>query len=510
MAHGILPAGGGADRQPQGVAEIDWGKPLVQRLGLSGAVSGNGVYQTPAGIKHFTRSGTQTPDGRGFVGNGTNAYWSVAGDTRNYTNTVLVAVVTPYEAPASGYAGIVYHGHDNTDPIRPTFRICLNTAGSLVAVSSSSNGSFVSSTDSVNRVGKRTVVVAVRSGGSFYVYADSVLIGTGSSSGDSSDSGVSKIFSIGVNKQSYGDYYFKGLVEYAALGNGTPAVAEIREISANPWQIFRDDTSGILIFDMGGTAGPTVLVASPGTLSLSGQANTFLRNLRLSADPGTLSLAGQAATLVVGAVYPLSANPGALSLAGQAATLVVNRIAPVLVADPGALSLAGQQVSTLYSRVVVANPGGLNLAGQAATLAVLASNLLVANPGALSLTGQAAELVVNRVTPVLVADPGTLALAGQQASILATRLLVASPGTLSLTGQQGTTAASRKLAADPGSLTLLGMAASLGNGLGVSNVYVKVSGAYVAASALRVKQGGVYVGGQAFVKQGGLYLPVMT
>lgn len=506
MAQGIWTPGGGFDRQPQGPVEVDWANPIARGLQIAAVPIGGGYKDLSRNLAWTQVNGPTvdvTNKGRALkTVSGSSQYGYFPCDVKNAPLTILHLSTLDSSSNAAVYSLGTASG---------TERLVLfyGAVAGQYTISPIPNAGAGDTSFTTGIGDSHTSVLVLPAAAT---PADFYLNGSKGSTGGNywAPTGAITRFYLSTRVNSTAGIFSSQRSNLSLVWNRALSDAEIASISANPWQLFRDDTSDILIFDMGGTAGPTVLVANPGALSLSGQANTFLRNLRLAADPGTLSLTGQAATLVVGAVYPLAADPGALSLAGQAATLVVNRITPVLVADPGALSLAGQQVSTLYSRSVVADPGSLGLAGQAATLVTLASNLLVANTGTLSLAGQAAELVVNRVTPVLVAAPGALALTGQQASILATRLLVASPGALSLAGQQATTSASRKLVADPGSLTLLGTAASLGNGLGVSNVYVKVGGAYVAASALRVKQGGVYVGGQAFVKQGGLYLPVMT
>lgn len=425
MAQGIWTPGGGFDRQPQGPVEVDWSNPIARGLvnafnpsgglkGFGGSLSGvpSSLSPTPVGLGYYASSAVTTLS---VPGNVRDAIFAAGEAT---CVQILVGVSTVDQG--AGTLG------SNADGDHYPY-------GGLLYLAGFTNTRIINGIAPVVDIMRPHVLAIQGKSGSHRITQNGKVLGT-SSIGFS----LASTISLNLSRAGYAWHYRGGIVLHC-LWNRYLSDAEIASISANPWQLFRDDTSDALIFDMGSTAGPTVLVANPGGLSLAGQANSFLRGLRLSADPGALSLSGQAATLVFGAVYPMAADAGALSLAGQAATLVVNRITPVLVANPGGLSLTGQQASTL-----------------------------------------------------------------------ATRLLVANPGALSLAGQQATTAASRKLVADPGSINLLGMAASLGNGLGVSNVYVKVSGAYVAASALRVKQGGVYSGGQAFVKLGGVYLPVMT
>lgn len=127
------------------------------------------------------------------------------------------------------------------------------------------------------------------------------------------------------------------------------------------------------------------LTCDTGAYTLTGDAATTSRGVRMTGDVGAYALTGQAATTSRG--YALTGDVGAYSLTGETAgTQAGFRIG----ADTGAYSLTGVNAGTTAGRRLVADVGAYSLTGQSATTSK--GTRLVADVGAYTLTGQDATL----------------------------------------------------------------------------------------------------------------------
>jgi hypothetical protein len=97
------------------------------------------------------------------------------------------------------------------------------------------------------------------------------------------------------------------------------------------------------------------LDAATGSLTLTGGAATFVRDIVMAAGSGALTLAGGAADLARGFTMP--ADGGTLVFAGATVDFIADRL---LSADGGALTLAGGNASLVFERVLMAEGGTLS------------------------------------------------------------------------------------------------------------------------------------------------------
>jgi phage-related protein len=104
------------------------------------------------------------------------------------------------------------------------------------------------------------------------------------------------------------------------------------------------------------------LSARTGYFALSGSA-TLTRGRLLLLSPGTFALTGNAATFTKG--YPLLAAPGVFTLSGLAASTTKSW---QLSSDAGVFTLEGGTVSTPRSLLLLADTGAITLTMQPATL----------------------------------------------------------------------------------------------------------------------------------------------
>jgi hypothetical protein len=174
-----------------------------------------------------------------------------------------------------------------------------------------------------------------------------------------------------------------------AFANKALSPNQMRQATANPWQIFAPQSRRVWVPAVA-SAGAYTLTASPGSYSTTGQSAAILRSRTLVTAPGAYSVTGRAATVTRGRV--LAAAAGSYVSTGQAATIKRSRW---LAASAGSYTVAGQPATISYTGTatqytLTAAEGSYSTAGQAAT--IRRSRRLGAASGAYVVTGRSAAI----------------------------------------------------------------------------------------------------------------------
>jgi len=176
--------------------------------------------------------------------------------------------------------------------------------------------------------------------------------------------------------------------------------AEIRSISANPWQIFKPIPRRIFVPVSAGGATTYTLTAQPGSYSLTGISATLLKSKLITAQTGSYTYTGNTATLTFvpnTAVYTLTAQTGTYNYSGTSASISRHRN---LTASSGAYNINGQQVTITRTTLtpvytLTALPGSYSLSGSVAT--ILKHRSLTAQTGAYTYMGN--TVTISKYTP---------------------------------------------------------------------------------------------------------------
>lgn len=289
------------------------------------------------------------------------------------------------------------------------------TSGSVLLANYNNTGSGVAADSQID--GLPHCWIAGNSASSGYIFRDGVKqtlsVDTRTVSTLTNTSQQARIGNVAANARTtevHDDPLFLVVVWDRMLSE-----AEAKTVSANPWQLFRPIQRRIWVEVGGGGATNYTLTADVGAYTLTGEAATTSRGVRMTGDVGSYALTGQDATTSRG--YSLTGDVGAYSLTGESAgTQAGFRIG----ADTGAYSLTGQDATLTYSQgttnyTLTAETGNYTLTGVDA--GTIAGRRLVADVGAYSLTGQNAT--TSKGTR-LVADVGAYTLTGQDATLTAT------------------------------------------------------------------------------------------
>ena len=196
------------------------------------------------------------------------------------------------------------------------------------------------------------------------------------------------------------------------------------------------------------------LVAEAGSITLTGQVSSLLKDSKVSVGSGSIVLTGKDASLLVG--YLISVAGGSIALTGQTADLLKGFKVSV---ESGSIILTGQDASLLVARSLSLNNGIYSVAGQ--NVELLKGYFLSSGSGAYTITG--ADVTLTYSTPALIldADVGTFTITGQAADLLYHRKIPIESGAITLTGQEAGLLYSRILSAENGTFTITGQDAEM-------------------------------------------------
>lgn len=140
----------------------------------------------------------------------------------------------------------------------------------------------------------------------------------------------------------------------------------------------------------------------------------------------------------------LTASPGAMTITGDAITPPVAHKPTV---SPGAMTLTGSTTTTPVKHAPTLNPGPMALSGHATLLPLAHKPTLT--PGSVAVTGDATTLVVSHIF-LLSVSPGAMSVTGSALLLPTKRNMSATLGTFTITGDAVTfTTATGKPALDP-------------------------------------------------------------
>lgn len=380
--------------QPQYPVEIDWGHPAAQNAVIwtpwsPSILYGNRiVYGTEASIAGM--SPTKAGVGRRWsrVGNAGVSFGVKQIITQNTGMTALV-VAAPVNAAAMKCAfsqRIGSGAFTQTDVVFNASDDALTaSAGAFTLLNYHNGNAVVRATGQTD--GAIHSWVASNSTTAGYLYRDGVPQTLGTNSRSSTLVNTSQELRIGnLAADSSANYAHDDPLLLVVIWDRQLPQELARELSANPWQIFRPITKRIYVgvssantytltaaqgsFTETGSAATLAfnraLTAAKGTFTLTGRDATFPRSRVFTADKGTFNLTGNAVSFQYGSTYALTAEKGAFSLTGNTATFPRSR---VFAADSGSIVLTGNAVNLNYSGAadysLPCNTGSFALTGNA-------------------------------------------------------------------------------------------------------------------------------------------------
>lgn len=354
--------------QPQGNARIDWGNPITK--GLVGAYLPQGINAvTNAAAVSITAPKTATKQGSGLLFAGGTEVAKYDSYQPGIPFTAVTLLVPNFSSSSATRQGVwVYQATSGSAQNRLRL-IWLNaTNGFYLDI----NGGFAYTCKPTFAAGDAIALAYTRAGvtssNQFYVNG---VAATTTQVVDTSNTGL---------PTSAAPLWLGDDVEFASGKrlNGTIALhlhfervltaAEIKSLSANPWQLFTPVARSIWVPVAAG--GDTyTLPSDSGSFTLTGQDSTLAFNRVLVADSGSFAITGQTATLAFNRALP--ADSGSFALTGQDVTLTYTPVSGAtytLAADSGSFALSGQDAALLFNRSLSADNGSFVLTGQNATL----------------------------------------------------------------------------------------------------------------------------------------------
>ena len=287
---------------------------------ISIVVSGTTVPATPAGLTLLTSANT---------GPATGLYYRVCDGTEGASFSFTVA--SGAAATSRSYSGV-----DNTTPI--------NTNGTPNRTAASASCVALSITPTVNNCEIVWFGVTVTNGKTTFTdptgFANQEYVHqtTGTTTSAASDD--------------------EAQTTAAATGNQTGTFGA----AANNY--------GLMVALQPASSGvANTLTASPGTMTITGDAITPPVNHAPTANPGVMAITGSGTNLPV--AHSLSLSAGSIAITGDATKLPINH-APT--ASPGVIVITGDAVTFIgpsgVAHALSVNPGSISVTGFAATLFV--------------------------------------------------------------------------------------------------------------------------------------------
>lgn len=353
----MLPFKSRRTSQPQDLAQIDTPvfDPDLLLLGSIGPVNLGKGPKTITGVPSAYKA---TRNGKSFYFNGASPgrlYTSVPAPVYVAPEFTFVVAYTPDAAPSGAtYSAVIYSSY----LLLSWDHVAAPAQGVVQWQDAGGNWRSISLLSKTG--GKSTTVCVTMKNGTLSVYQDGTYCGS----------------QAGVVINSAGDFWdfgergngkglwWPGSIELAATSTKSVSTALARDLSANPWQLFKPQSPSLWIPGMvsGGGAVNYTLSAVAGGYSVSGKAATLsyvpgAAHYALTAAAGSYAISGKAATLTYAAgsasrAYSLTAASGAYALSGKPATLTYTSVGPVnytLTAAKGAYSVIGSDVSFAFS-----------------------------------------------------------------------------------------------------------------------------------------------------------------
>jgi hypothetical protein len=338
----------------------------------------------------------------------------------------------------TSYFGFLLGGSGDGNPNRLYF---LSTDSSGVTVETSRAAMTAASTTQFE------TYVAVLDGANLILYQDGTPV---SSVACSTFPDAALLNPIRFGRDGIGTDGAPVQIQFAHIMRGALTPSQVKEYTANPWQVFATPRRRIWVPASAGGAAYTLTAAS-GSFALTGIAAAPRAGRTLAAATRSYALTGNATGLR--AARALGAAVGSFALTGTAAGLAKGSR---LSAATGAFTLTGVSSAISFGRRLTAGAGTFILVGTATGLH--AGKALLAGTGAFSLAGTAAGLVPARV---LAASAGAFSVTGVAVALPRGRALAGGVGTFALTGNAAGVRAARALPAAAGVFTLTGNSANL-------------------------------------------------
>lgn len=411
--------------QPQFTVGIDWSNPLASRcLGVYLPANNNSRSGNPSrtvssfGIGDtFLRTSSQhitIPLVRPVSLTGKGATLIGIVNSTNLTNSQCSFALTD----GSSHFSVLFRGDKGGTPISGA---TWNSPGS----------SFRQFTGPAYASGINYVVAfTADTAGNFSIYVNGVLqSGSYSNAGTMPSSNLTKL-EIGSSNGT-GDY-LTGSGFGALAFEGVLSAAEIIDLSANLWQVFKAPPRRLWV----GAAGGTNTAVNPGTgsIAITGYAPSIAQtaNQAITPNVGNIVITGYAPSIS----QPLAVNPavGSISITGYAPTVTQNVDFPV---NPGVGTIAitgyAPTVSQTANQSILPAVGNVAITGYAPAV----SQPLAINPtvGTLAITGYAptiAQSVGTSANP----DVGSITITGYSPTVAqsASQSLVPDVGLIAITG----------------------------------------------------------------------------
>ncbi len=455
--------------QPQGLQRVNRNSPLSRGLTFAKSVPGAAA---PAMLGKSAPSGALSVEIKAvgkttrFAGYGTPVIDTNAGQTSKGTVLVLhQSTVLPPNGgfPNPGYSHVLAATSSGGTSASGWLLMLNNGTGYLGfrAFDAADNGNAVASADGTIALNDGIAHVTVATwdfgaGGIQQTYVDGRLHATSGAIAAAISS--AQPMRLGRSRESNNFWgVFDGNIALSMVWDRVLLPAEVRAVSANPWQLFEaPDEDDFLV----AASGPTyTLGASSGAYALTGAAATVFARRRLAAAAAGFALTPLAAALK--ASRKLAAASGPLGMTASSARLVAARRLP---AEPGAWALSASMGRLTAARKLTAAPAAFALTGGAATFVYTSAPggqgptyTLTGGSGAFLLTAGTARLLLVRR---LVAAAGAFSAAGSPVALVATRRLGAAAGSMAIVAAPAGLRATRRLPGAAASFSLTGSTAT--------------------------------------------------
>jgi len=397
--------------QPQVAAEIDWSNPIT--LGLSIAVIPNGNS-----ARELTLSTLSAKVGSPSTSIGQRGVASVGSGGTNYFTFIdhdkydLVGPITVI-AVVDGISGSIQGGYLSKGPIdtanTPFF---FGRAGAIISLSRGGASDYQRfNTTNMVLVPDAPCVLGVTQNGVLGSGATCNYYLNGTTPGSSAGGGMANT----VATANALPVRFAGTVEKVYLSfafNRVLSDAEIKSLSANPWQIFKPIPRRIFVPVSAGSdvtitatlgnadatgynatisaASPVTINAALGTATASGLSATLAQAFNLSANRGTAAASGNQATVSQAATISASLATATASGLNASITAAGN---VTISCSLGSATAAGNQATIDSAITISASLGAATAAGYTAALDI--AYTLAANLGTASATGNTATIFAN-------------------------------------------------------------------------------------------------------------------
>jgi hypothetical protein len=376
-----------------------------------------------------------------------------------------------------GYGGAIYRGV-SSDSIRVGFTSATNARLTWIDQSPAGYDTDLTIPTITVGYGNFYCLAARKVGGTRYLYFKpffgGALASTSASTGLSTGRADTAVgWGLGnSNQTAHNNTIFAGGWG-RALSEG-----EIREVFANPWQIFRPIQRRIYVPSAGVGGGVTVAPTS-GAVNFTGQAPSLTIPVTLAPITRSVQFSGQTPTITI----PLTVAPssGSVAFSGQTPTLTI----PVGIApSSGTVAFAGQAPTLSIPLAITPTGGTISFTGGTPVLD-LGDGSVTAAPtaGQIAFTGQAPTLTI----PVTLSPTsGAIAFTGNVPTVDAGGGVTLSPfsGSVEFTGQAPSLTIPLSIDPTSGAITFSGGAPTL---TGVGSGAISLSEADIAAIIAAMK-----------------------